>query len=305
MNLSIIKQVVTSNVARQVLVAQKHSPTALFVVGVGGVIGTIVLASRATLRVDEVLTETQDTVERAAEFRDRKDDDFYTEENYKRDMVLIHTKGAIKIAKLYAPAFLLGVVSIACLAGGQIVLSRRNAGLTLAYAAVDKAFKEYRTRVVDELGEDKDREFRYGFEDREIVVETAKGHKVKTVRTVKPGEPSQYAKFFDEYSPSWEPNSEMNLYFIKCQQQWANDRLRARGHLFLNEVYDSLGIDRTGAGAQVGWVMRNDDGGDNYVDFGVFDESRERARAFVNGREKSILLDFNVDGVILDLIDKK
>ena len=64
-----------------------------------------------------------------------------------------------------------------------------------------------------------------------------------------------------------------------------------------------LGARRTKAGAQVGWVYdENNVVGDNYVDFGIFDTRRSKARDFVNGYEKVIVLDFNVDGYILDLI---
>ena len=91
--------------------------------------------------------------------------------------------------------------------------------------------------------------------------------------------------------------------FLRAQQQYANDKLIAQGHLFLNEVYDMLGLPRTKAGAIVGWVYDDNNAvGDNFVDFGIYDVHRETARDFVNGYERSILLDFNVDGVIYDLI---
>ena len=84
------------------------------------------------------------------------------------------------------------------------------------------------------------------------------------------------------------------------QQTFFNDLLLSRGHLFLNEVYDQIGIDRTKAGQVVGWVVSKD--GDNFVDFGLFDGSTQEKRMFVNGHENSVLLDFNVDGVIYDKI---
>ena len=90
--------------------------------------------------------------------------------------------------------------------------------------------------------------------------------------------------------------------FLRKQQEWANELLKSRGHVFLNEVYDMLGIPRTKSGQIVGWVYNsNDEYSDNYIDFGVYDGGA-RSRAFVNGYEKAILLDFNVDGVIYDLI---
>ena len=90
--------------------------------------------------------------------------------------------------------------------------------------------------------------------------------------------------------------------FLRNQQQYANDKLRANGYLFLNEVYEMLGIQKTQAGQIVGWVYDDkNENGDNYVDFGMYDVNRSTCRDFVNGYERSILLDFNVDGSILNL----
>ena len=91
--------------------------------------------------------------------------------------------------------------------------------------------------------------------------------------------------------------------FLKDQQRYANDILKSKGHLFLNEVYDMLSIPRTKAGQVVGWIYdEKHPVGDNFVDFGIYDIYNERARDFVNGYERTILLDFNVDGNILDMI---
>lgn len=112
---------------------------------------------------------------------------------------------------------------------------------------------------------------------------------------------SQYARFFDEACPAWTKNSEYNLSFLKLQQQYANDILKSKGHIFLNDVYDMLGMPRTKAGQVVGWVYNETNPvGDNYVDFGIFEEHN---RKFVNGYETSILLDFNVDGCILEVLN--
>ena len=124
-----------------------------------------------------------------------------------------------------------------------------------------------------------------------------------TVKTMDPTLYSDYARFFDAASPCWQNDPEYNLMFLKAQQQYANDLLRAKGRLFLNDVYDMLGIEKTKAGQVVGWVYdRENPNGDNFVDFGIYDMSKERVRAFVNGYETNILLDFNVDGNIWDLM---
>jgi len=164
------------------------------------------------------------------------------------------------------------------------------------YAALEKGFNEYRARVISKYGEDEDRDLRYG--TREIETEV-RGKKKKITR-VGLGEPSIYARFFDVSSPSWSKEPEYNLIFLKCQQNYANDLLHARGHVFLNEVYDMLGIPRSKAGAVVGWLLGV---GDDFINFGVFDDRSDKARDFVNGFEGSILLDFNVDGVVYDRIE--
>ena len=114
---------------------------------------------------------------------------------------------------------------------------------------------------------------------------------------------SDYARFFDAASPNWQNDPEYNLMFLRAQQQYANDLLRAKGRLFLNDVYEMLGLEKSKAGQIVGWVYdRENPNGDNFVDFGIYDMSKERVRAFVNGYETNILLDFNVDGNIWDLM---
>lgn len=297
MKLELVKQAVTSKVGRQILLGKKHSPTLLFAGGVVGVVATTVLACRATLKLEEVLEEVEELSGKVESFQ-HKD---YSEEDRQHDRIQIKLKTAGKVFRLYAPAVGLGVVSIAALTGSHVVLSKRNAGLMAAYSALDKGFREYRARVTEELGEDKDREFRYGAETRTEKVESEDGVENIEYKSVPMKLPSVYAKFFDEGSSSWSREPEYNQFFLNCQQNYANDLLRSRGHVFLNEVYDRLGLPRTKAGAVVGWVMSKD--GDNFIDFGVYDHENERTRRFVNGDEKSILLDFNVDGVIYDLLE--
>jgi hypothetical protein len=90
--------------------------------------------------------------------------------------------------------------------------------------------------------------------------------------------------------------------FLRANQQYFNNLLIVRGHVFLNEVYDQLGLPHTTAGQIVGWRYTPDNEGDNYNDFGILRDD-ETVRDFINGRNGSILLDFNVDGPILGKID--
>lgn len=290
---------VTTKVGRTILQGGKHSPTILFATGMVGFVATTVLASRATLKLDGVLEQTKSNLEAAKTLHENGHPD-YSDEDYKKDTAYIYAGAVVDITKLYAPVVFVGFVSVACLTKSHTILNKRNAGLTAAYTALDKAFTEYRGRVIKEFGEDKDKEFRYELEERKTI--RASDGKEVAVKRVSPNNYSGYAKFFDESNPNWSPNPDYNLVFLRAQQNYANDILMARGHLFLNEIYSWLGMDHTPAGAVVGWVISQD--GDNYVDFGIFNGNNAGARDFVNGRECSILLDFNVDGVIYDKIGK-
>jgi Family of unknown function (DUF6353) len=290
----------TRPVARAVLKTRANSPHLMFAAGTVGVVATAVLASRATLKLDEVLTDIETTKQKVsdAEGTTLSNGHEYTPDEARRDRIVLHTQGALKIAKLYAPTIIVGTLSIGCLTGAHVTLTRRNVALTAAYAGLQKAYDGYRDRVREQYGEETELALHHGTLEREVVTETTNGPK-KTTTTVIDGTRSMYARFFDETNKNWNREPSYNLVFLKCQQDYANNMLKARGHLFLNEVYDMLGIERTRAGAVVGWVL--DGKGDSYVDFGLYDD-RPQTRLFVNGQEPSILLDFNVDGTIYDKI---
>jgi hypothetical protein len=298
-----LKNAVTSRVGRRLLTAQKHSPQLLFAAGVVGVVGTVVLASRATLKIDNVLDEHNELLNKMEVVHESGNVD-YTENDFRQDKVKLYARTTYNLVKLYGPSILVGAASIAALTGSHVTLNRRYAGVTAAYAALDKGFRQYRERVLKEVGPEKEREFRYDTEGRMIVEETEEGPVTKTIRQISKNGASPYARLFDEInSSSWAPEWSYNQLFLRSQQNYANDLLRARGHVLLNEVYDMLGLQRSKEGCVVGWVL---DGGasDNYIDFGIFDGLKgfHESMRFVNGEEQSIWLDFNVDGVVYDKI---
>lgn len=302
MKLQSIKNAVTSRIGRRVLLAQKHSPKIMFVAGAVGVVGTVVLAARATLKVEDILDDHHNLKSKAeVELEAERDD--YTQDDYKRDMVKLYSRTVFRLAKLYGPSVLVGLASVAALTGSHVTLNRRYAGVTAAYAALDKGFREYRERVLKEVGADKEREFRYQMDERTIVEETPEGPVTKTIKQVSPnGLPSVYARIWDEHtSTSWSKEPGYNQLFLRSQQNYMNDLLRARGYVFLNEVLGALGMNHCPEGQLVGWVLNH--GGDEFIDFGIFDEHNfHEAMRFVNGDEQSIILDFNVDGIVYDKI---
>lgn len=291
---------VTRATSRALLKAQKNSPKYLFIAGVAGMVGTTVLACKATLRVeDEVLIPAERAIERARGMHDQQRVQ-YTDKDFNTDVTRVYIEAAGKMVKLYGPSVIVGVLSIAALTKSHNILSQRNAALGAAYATLDKAFQAYRARVVEEFGPQKDQELRHGVEEREIVSYDKKGNpKIEPTRHAGSGDVSGYAMFFDESNPNWEPNKHRNMAFIGSVQSWANSRLIKKGHLFLNEVLDELGFEHTTEGAVVGWIYDYDgrEGSDGYVDFSIFDSAGNH-RPFFDVGNGSILLDFNVDGPI-------
>lgn len=272
------KVAVRSKAARQLLKGKKNSPHILFAVGVVGIVGTAYLAHRAALQVQEVLPDPE-----------------YNGELSKKEKAVV-TRDVIRV---YTPPVLVGVVTIGCFTGSHYILHKRYTGVVAAYAVLDSAYKEYRKRVIAEVGEEKERELYYGTKQIEYIADDG----TTQVKTVSAGR-SEYSKFFDKKNVNYiEGNPQYSLIFLKAQQNFAHDRLQSRGYLMLNEVYKELGFEPTTRGAVVGWVKDNPDGGDNFVDFGIFDDEGA-FRDFMSG-EGGLWLDFNVDGVVHHLIDVK
>ena len=289
---------------------KKHSPEILVVSGVIGVVGSAVMACKATTKLDSILNEASekiDTIHECAEHPEVLPEP-YTEEDSKKDLAIVYTRTAFDVVKLYAPAVIVGGLSIGAILTGHNITRKRNIALAAAYTAVDKSFKEYRGRVVERFGEALDKELKYNIQSKEVeeVTVNEDGTETvtkKTIDVVTPSEISEYARFFDDGCTGWTKDPEYNLMCLRDQEKYANMLLKKKGYLFLNDVYDLLGIPRSKAGQIVGWIYNEEcPNGDNYVSFGIYDTNRPENRNFVNGYERTILLDFNVDGPIIDLL---
>lgn len=287
---------------------KKHSPEILMVAGIAGTIVGTVLACKATTKVSEIIEEKNKNIEDVHTYLEDNTKE-YTEEDSKKDLTIIYAQTGVKLFKLYAPAIGVMALSFASIIAGHKVLKKRNIAIAAAYAAIDKGFKQYRKNVIKEFGEGVDQQMRFGLKSKEIKKKDKDGKTVKeTEYYIDPdANPldniSEYARFFDAASSNFAKDPEYNMMFLRRQQDYANEMLKSRGHLFLNEVYDLLDIPRSKAGQVVGWVYDKNGNtkGDNYVDFGLY-RNDQGTRRFVNGLEYNILLDFNVDGVIYDII---
>lgn len=284
---------------------KKHSPEILVVTGIVGAVTSAVMACKATLKVNDILSEAHEDVDKIHKVANGEIevDAEYSEEDKNKDLAIVYAKTGVKLAKLYGPAVLIGVASITSILGGHNILRKRNIGLAAAYAAIDQSFKEYRGRVVERFGDTVDKELRYNLKAKKITEtvtdeETGKSKKVKKEILVPVGDGSYsgYARSFEAGCENWENDANLNRLFLKAQEEFANQKLRANGYLFLSDVYKALGFRDDKASHVVGWVFDEEHPiGDNYVSFGFRNDDE-----FMSGYENSVILDFNVDGPILD-----
>ena len=301
---------------------KKASPTIMIVGAAIGGVTAAVLACKATIKAQDILNEhntavktihtTKEQIEQGVIQLDEGES--YTEKDYKNDITTTYVQTGLKLAKVYAPAVTLGAVSLGCMFGSHHIMSKRNASLTAAYIALDKAFAEYKSRVSNRFGSRVQEELEHNIKAVELeskstneqgVEETIKEYKDIAMQHTSP-----YTCIFDETVDTWQPDNMMNRNYLFLMEQSANKRLRIQGHLFLNDVLASLGTHggvtlKTPEGQIVGWIYDpNDPTRQSHVDFGVtnYVEGDEALNSFINGGERSVMLRFNCDGPIIDKI---
>ena len=317
MNFSNIVAGVQRGLARTNFKIAKHSPEILIVAGIAGVVTSAVLACKATTRLHEITEEAKENIDDIHEcaknggvIKESTGEKLeYTKEDEQKDLTIVYAQTAFKLVKLYAPSVILGGLSIASILASNNILRNRGLALAAAYTAVDKSYKAYRSRVIDRFGEGVDRELKYNIKAKEVEeVVTDENGKTKTVKkTVEEVNPKDvhgpYSMCFDETCRGWEKDAEHNKFFLLQQQRFANEKLKAVGHLCLNDIYRLIGRDSTKLGQVIGWKYdKKDPTLANHVDFGVFNVNDPVKRDFVNGKERSVWLDFNCDGNLLELL---
>lgn len=289
---------------------KKHSPEILLVGGVVGVVASAVMACKASMKVNDILESAKEQIDGVHQVleNDANNKQQYSEEDGKKALALVYVHTGVELAKLYAPSVVLGTLSITSILASNNIMRKRSVALAAAYTAVDTSFKEYRNRVIERFGENLDKELRYDIKAEEVdtVTTDENGNEVVTKEIANVAyDHSEYAKCFDEFNPNWTRDADLNFCFVKQVQNYLNDKLQREGFVFLNEAYSALGFPKTRGGQLVGWMYKENDPdhkGDNFIDFGLYDISNTDARRFVNGYEKSVWLEFNVDGIIYNLI---
>lgn len=303
--------VITRAAGKVGLVLSKHSPAMLSVIGGVGVVATAVLASQETLRVKEVVEPHVENLELiSATLEDESKQ--YSDQDALHDRTVIYARLGRDLLKLYAPALVVGVLTIASIAASHRISAKRIAGLTAAYGALDQSYRRYRGRVEQALGEEgtKELDTKIREQAKKDIAERRKpdadiseiGDSIFDLAGA-----SQYAVLYDENAATWNKNRNLSTSILRAQENYANDLLNCRGYVMLNEVYAGLGLPQTSAGAVVGWIRKDDGGADGYITFGDWDANYfDDIYKDVDGvcEARRWILDFNVDGVIWDRIDE-
>lgn len=280
---------------------KKRSPEILVAVGVVGTVVSAVMACKATTKINTILDETKEQLDKIHEYAGNPDAaEKYNAEDAKKDTAIVYAQTGVKLAKLYAPAVGLGILSISSILASNNIIRKRNMAISAALAAATQDFKDYRNCVIERFGKEVDHQLRYNIKAEEIeeTVTDEKGKEKKVKKSIEVADPnaSGYVKYFTRSNPYWEEDSSYVEMFLRSQQNYANDKLKATGHLTLNDVYDMLGFHDSKAGMVVGWIYDLDHpNGDNYVEFDVKKVNLPNEQG---GYEEAYAIDFNVDGNI-------
>jgi hypothetical protein len=292
------------------LALKNASPTIMVVGGCIGVGVGVVLACKATLKADQILDEIEEEVNKVNHVRDITDEETYSEKDFQKDMTIVYAKGGARLVKLYLPAIIAIIGSLALILGGHRILLHRQLALAAAYEAVSKGYDAYRGRVIEDLGEDADRKYAYGIKEEVVgeesfVDDDGKKHKKKIKAQIPSTLASPYAFYWDDTCNGWEPNPYYNETFLIGKQREWNRKLAQRwqlnGFVTLAEIKCDLGVLVRPEDISVGWIY-DPSGGTEQIDFGIFSPKNSDA---INGSEPVYILEPNVQGQLVDILPSR
>lgn len=279
---------------RSLLKINASSPTILVVAGVVGLGATAVMAAKATRKIDPVLDEHKQT-------RSEIGYSIQTKEQ-QRELVKLYAHTTFELTKIYGPTIFVGTTSAIAVLGGHKILRTRHAAALSAYSGLMEQFTAYRRRIVQTLGAEMEQDIFDGAHgEYEEDPDHPGEYKLKSKWDGSNNPDSYLRPWFDEANVNWSRNPENTYMFLKGVQNHANRMLEIRGHVFLNDVFDWLNMPRQPEAVVAGWLRDNPDG-DKFIDFGFMSSNDPHTVAFRNQVERTVRLNFNIDGPIWDKI---
>ena len=212
-------------------VLSDHSPEILTGLGIAGMITTTILAVKATPKALKLISKAED----------EKIDNGHGESLTKTEVVKAGWKP-------YIPAVVTGVVSVGCLIGGSAVHSKRNTALAAAYNLSTTALSEYKEKVVETIGEKKEKDIR-----DKVAEERIKKEPVNQSAIIVSGNGS--TRCFDTITKR---RFVSDIEAIKKIVNELNRRMvNGEDYISLNEFYYELGLDGSRIGDELGWNVTN------------------------------------------------
>ena len=291
----------------------RKSPEILFVAGVVGVVTGTVMACKATLKVNETLEQPREDIKKineATETGITQAGEEYTEKDANSDLRKVYIQSGVKLVKLYAPSAIVMGLSIAAFGKSHKIMVQRCMALTAVAKSWEKAYTEYRSRVIDRFGEELDREIRCNTKVIEVEekVKNEDGTEETKKKHVEVNEhPNDHSFFFDEACTGYTKDPRTNYLTLCNAQTFLSRRVFERGFLSVNDVREYFGLPGIDIGQVGGWIYDPNKPAEEQVDFGMHrkrkdPKAEERRLAFINGDERNYLLDFNSEPYILDRI---
>ncbi len=284
-------------------IVSKHMPDVLVAVGLIAGAATVVSAVKQSENMPEILDEARSEIDEIKEAA-RYDENIKTG----KPIAKVYFKTGLKVAKNYAKPMCYGLISVTSILYSHNLLKRRNVEALAAASSYEKVFNTFYKRVAEKYGIEEAQKLRYGLQDTEETVTYTDEEGNEVTKKVfsfdtRTDTVSDYSRVFDELNPNWSRYPGDNVLFLKRVQRFANEKLARQGHLFLNELYDLGGWERTKAGNVVGWTKDGENSGGRVL-FSCFDIANLKPTdmAFINGYESRVFIDFNTDGVIIDKI---
>lgn len=298
---------------------RKNAPTILTIAGVGAMVAGTIFAVKATAKVEPIIDICKQDIENLKrvesieiEVEEGEMQKVDVDAFNKRAAMNIYIKTAGQLAKLYWPTVALTIGGAACILGAHNIISARYGALATSYGTLKSCYDGYRDRVKKELGDEKEEKIFYGIETVPVKEKNEETGKLeKKEMDIIPTEDPIDVPWYSPYARRWNSKTapyvfnqrdpEVNKMTLEQAQVYFTEKLRVKGSVFLNEVYDVLGLSRTPEGQLVGWVFGGD--GDDFVDLGCRDvywrmNNGEGLQAF----SKEIFIDPNVNGLVYDLL---
>ena len=285
------------------LIARKHAPELMIGAGIAGFGATVYETVKATNKTNDILEE-KERLEQVLPEKEQK-------------TLQRNTKWAI--IRAWAPVATIGGASVISILGGYRILNGRYVATAAAYKVLETGFDRYRGNVVERFGKDTDWELLHDIKPEVLEAARKEQEENKAIeadnkrsKIVRKRKKTAYADIynciFDNYSDRWQRywNAEQVMHYLQTIERELNDRLKIQKHLFVNEVYDRLGLERTTEGAVTGWIITRTNP-DSYVSLGLKEMPEEELRAVLSTHRNEdirVKIRLNPDGLIYNMIER-